>query len=303
MLRLFARGQREEQHFVELLRMIGCDVKTHDDQGQQFHFKEPKLGGHLAGSIDGLVLGLPEAPKTWHVAEFKTHNDDSFKKLVKQGVREAKFEHFAQMQLYMLWTGLDRALYLAVNKNDDSLYSERVAFDEICAEGLVAKAKAVIEAQEPLSKLHADPTWWQCKLCDFHALCHQNQLPEVTCRSCLHATPISGDHLDAHWTCARWGDANIPLEEQRKAHSCHRYLPALIPWADACDVNGEDVAYQLVDGRTFSNGEQYPAYLSVELKAIHPEAIGKVDDLRETFDARVVAHTLIDDDFQDDVPF
>ena len=33
-----------------------------------------------------LAIGLKEAPKTWHVAEFKTHSAKSFRDLVAKGV-------------------------------------------------------------------------------------------------------------------------------------------------------------------------------------------------------------------------
>ena len=43
-------------------------------------------GGHFGGSLDGVALGLLEAPKTWHVLEFKTHSVKSFADLVAKGV-------------------------------------------------------------------------------------------------------------------------------------------------------------------------------------------------------------------------
>ena len=46
-------------------------------------------------------LGIPEAPKTWHVLEFKTHNSKSFAKLEKEGVQKSNPMHYAQMQVYM----------------------------------------------------------------------------------------------------------------------------------------------------------------------------------------------------------
>ena len=48
-----------------------------------------------------MALGLLEAPKTWHVAEFKTHSAKSFAELVAKGVVLAKPQHAAQMQVYM----------------------------------------------------------------------------------------------------------------------------------------------------------------------------------------------------------
>ena len=88
MLRLFRRGQREEAAFVEDLRAIGVIVHDVDRDGRQFTVEAH--GGHFRGHLDGAAVGIPEAPGTWHVLEFKTHNSKSFDKLTKDGVRLAR---------------------------------------------------------------------------------------------------------------------------------------------------------------------------------------------------------------------
>src|SRR5574337_307878 len=71
MLRLFQRGHREEDWFAADLRSTGAQVHSVDPRtGQQFRFSA--VGGHVGGSMDGCALGLIEAPKTWHVVEYKT---------------------------------------------------------------------------------------------------------------------------------------------------------------------------------------------------------------------------------------
>jgi hypothetical protein len=86
-------------------------------------------GGHFGGSLDAVAIGLKEAPKTWHVVEFKTHSAKSFRELVAKGVALAKPQHWAQMQIYMHLTGITRALYVAVCKDTDDLHIERVRAD------------------------------------------------------------------------------------------------------------------------------------------------------------------------------
>ncbi len=307
MLRLFARGQREEEWFATLLKLAGCEVQLTDSNGQQFRFFEPELGGHCSGSLDGIASGIPEAPETFHVLEFKTHNAKSFAKLVKDGVQKSKPEHFGQMQLYMRWTDLDRALYLAVNKDDDSLYAERVAYDPAHADTLVNKARRVIEAQTPPSRLSDDPAFFTCKFCDFHGICHGRELPSVTCRTCLHSTPVVDTTVDAKWHCAKW-DGHIPIEESLKAQPCHRYIPALIPWAEAVDATDDgDVRYLIADGRQFMNGESQGAYASPELRDADPSLIGnpEVEELRAKADGRFikVAEAYEYCDTEEEVPF
>lgn len=312
MLRLFSRGHEEEDRFIRWMAMAGINVTNTDANGKQFNFAEPTCGGHFSGSIDGTAIGVPEAPKTWHLVEFKTHSDKSFKELCKSGVLKAKPEHFSQMQIYMKWSGLDRALYVAVNKNDDSLYCERVAFDASIADTLIVRAQRVITAQEPPARCSEDPSWYKCKFCEFHSICHGRievttgalgpvALPDAHCRTCLHSTPeLDGE---SRWSCARWS-CDIPVEGQREGCGEHRYIPALIAWAapiDASNVEGteivEDVLYEIVgeSHQSFVNGasspnEQVPHYPSQELKALHPLLIGNYDinELRESMGATVV---------------
>jgi len=109
-LRLFETGQLEEARVVRDLRRTGATVLEVDpESGRQWRVEAH--GGHFGGSLDGVALGLLEAPKTWHVLEFKTHSAKSFADLKRQGVRESKPRHFAQMQVYLHLTGMTRAMY------------------------------------------------------------------------------------------------------------------------------------------------------------------------------------------------
>lgn len=78
--------------------------------------------------------------------EFKTHAAKSFVDLVAKGVQRSKPQHYAQMQIYMRLTGMTRAMYLAVNKDNDDLYVERVEVDGDFADRLLAKAGRIIFA-------------------------------------------------------------------------------------------------------------------------------------------------------------
>lgn len=281
MLRLFDRGHREEPTFIAELRGIGCQVHDLDPStGEQFRFKA--LSGHAAGGIDGVALGLPEAPKTWHLLEFKTHNAKSFGALQKDGVAKAKPEHWAQMQIYMRWAGLERAQYLAVNKDTDDLYAERIHADPDAGERLERKAERVIFAAEPLPRISDDAAFYKCKGCAFHAVCHTSKLPAPNCRNCLHATPERDG--DGRWTCARHGGDEIPTDIQLEGCQQHRYIPALLArWGEAVDASeAEDwVEYRMKDGQTFRNGPWgVSSFLSSELHTVGPEILHHPDIVR-----------------------
>src|SRR5574340_720247 len=71
MIRLFNRGHLEEARFIALLLMIRCEVYQQDANGKQFRISH--ADGHVGGSGDGVVVGLPELGKIPALCEFKTH--------------------------------------------------------------------------------------------------------------------------------------------------------------------------------------------------------------------------------------
>lgn len=269
MLRLFEAGRQFEPRIVAELRSVG--VQVHEaDQATGAQFRVSAHGGHFGGSLDGAALGLPEAPKTWHVLEFKTHGDKSFAELLAKGVREAKPMHWAQMQVYMGLTGMDRAMYLAENKNTSALYQERVPADAEAFADLLSRAERVIKAAEPPARLSADPAWYQCKLCCFHAQCHGAEAPEVNCRTCAHATPeLDGDA--GRWSCAQHR-LDISDQVQRQACDGHRYIPILLErigrqGAVTKEADGNAaVQYITPEGMPFVNGAP-PGFTSAEIRA------------------------------------
>ncbi|MBX6324328.1 MAG: PD-(D/E)XK nuclease family protein, partial [Rhodospirillaceae bacterium] len=245
-LRLFETGQLEEARLVRNLRRTGATVLDLDPAtGRQWRVEA--LGGHFAGSLDAVALGLLEAPRTWHVVEFKTHSARSFAGLKRDGVRAAKPRHWAQMQVYMHLTGLTRALYVAVCKDTDEIHTERVRADPAEGERLLAKAKRVIEAPRPPARIADDPDWWECRLCEHRALCHDGAAAHVSCRTCLHATPVA----DGTWHCARWGTVLSP-RDQRQGCERHLYVPDLVP-GEVEDAGDDWVAYRLPDGGRWIN--------------------------------------------------
>lgn len=213
-LRLFNRGHLEEGRFIAMLLMIGCSVEQQDTQGKQIRISD--CNGHLGGSLDGEVLGIPDVPVGLRVlTEFKTHNDKSFQKLVKEGVRNSKFEHFVQMNIYMYKRGLPAALYLAVNKNDDKLHGEIVILDKEIAEQFLNRGSQIIYAESAPPKLNNSPGWFECSFCDFKGVCHNKEVPEKNCRTCAYSYPDqSGD-----WTCKQ-ADIPIALTKEQQHNGC-----------------------------------------------------------------------------------
>lgn len=271
MLRLFQTGHLEEPRLVDDLRRIGVDVRPTAPDGTQWRVSA--IGGHFGGSMDGACIGVPEAPKTWHVLECKTSNEKGFQKMAKEGVLLAKPQHWTQMQVYMGLTGMDRALYLMTNKNDDSIHSERVRFDKPEFDRIMAKAERLVRATEPPEKLSQDPSYYICKWCKFHSQCHKDHVPEVNCRTCAHSTPVV-DGTDGTWTCGveqgAPSPAVIPIEVQRTGCQAHRFIPIFLErTAKPVDYVDGAVVYETAKGGRFANGDgTQGTFTSQEIRTI-----------------------------------
>lgn len=253
-LRLFRRGQDEEERVVEDLRSAGLEVHDRDPEtGQQFRVLG--FGGHLGGSLDGACRGIPGRPTTWAVLEIKTSGAKPFKKLKASGVRVAKPEHFAQMQLYMEKTGMRLALYFAVCKDNDELYAEVVAHDQAEARQLLAKAEAILNADQPPPKIAESPAWFQCKWCDHRRHCHGEDAPLANCRTCVHATPELEEGEAGRWICEK---LCRPLSHDEQERGCqhHLYLPGLLNFAEVVEADpaGRWIEYKSEQGVHFRNG-------------------------------------------------
>ena len=247
LLRLFETGQLEEDRLVRNLRATGATVLEVDpDTGRQFRVEAH--GGHFGGSLDGVAIGLLEAPKTWHVLEFKTHSAKSFADLTAKGVVLSKPQHAAQMQIYMHLTGITRAFYVAVCKDTDALHIERIEADGAMAERLLEKAGRIIFAQHPPARISEDPAWFECRFCDHHGVCHGARFSAHHCRSCLHATPVEGG-----WHCARHERMLTPAD-QRFACLQHLYIPDLVP-GEVIDAGEDFVSYRMTDDSIWTDAE------------------------------------------------
>lgn len=254
---IFETGRRWEDRLLDDLVRAGIIVERIDPAtGKQFTVE--LASGWLRGKLDGRALEIPEAPKTLHVVECKSHKEKSYKELVKHappngdGLKKSKPDHYAQCQSYMHAQGLTRCLYLAVNKNTDERYAERVEYDAAYALQLEAKVGRVVRSDRAPSRLHDDPkskASFACGWCPALALCHERAWARINCRTCLHAALEDG----ANVRCTRSGEIRT-YQEQQVGCPSHRWLPDLVP-GEQIDVQGENIVYRLEDGRDWADEE------------------------------------------------
>lgn len=248
-LRLFETGDREESRIVANLRAIGVTVWDRDpDTGKQIAFSSQ--GGHFGLSLDGVGTGFAESTAL-HTLEYKTMNDKAFKAISKDGLQKSKPVYWAQCQVGMHLADIDRCYFFAVNKNDDSIYAERVKLDKAEAMMLIAKAGRVIFAEKPPAKINDNPAFFLCKFCDYWDVCHGGRPPDVNCRTCAHATP----EQNGTWSCAAGKAFGTACEG-------HLYNPYAMPWPIS-DAGDDWIEYtDAVTGEVIRNAGNSEAILA-----------------------------------------
>ena len=244
-LSIFRTGDRWEEVLVDDLERIGVTVWGQQDRIRLAH-------GFIRGKCDGKAVGVPEAPKTEHLCEFKSSNDAGFKDITRQGCKAAKPIHYGQVQIGMHAFGLSRALYLVVNKNDDSRYAERIEYDAEYCLRQIARCERIIFNDQPPARISENALFFGCRFCKHHGVCHEGVWPRASCRTCLHATPERGG--DCHWSCARWSKP-LSIDEQKAGCGAHLFLPPLVPGEQVgVDEEAETVTYRLANGELWVDG-------------------------------------------------
>lgn len=208
LLRLFNRGHLEEARFLAMLDILP-DVKLYatDTNGGQFRLSD--FGDHLGSALDGVAVGLPDAPAPC-LLEFKTANDKSFAKTVKEGMRKAQPVHHVQIQTCMFYYNLSHCLYMVVNKNTEELHAEIIEYDAGVAEYSRNRAHHIIFSDAAPRRLpNAGPGWHECRFCDHKGVCLSKEPADLNCRSCTHSRPLSV----GGWHCAKH-DTDLTKEAQ-----------------------------------------------------------------------------------------
>ena len=59
-------------------------------------------------------------------------------------MKKEKPEHYAQMQLYMKYGNMKKALYFSVCKDNDKIHTELIDFNKEDAEAYLLKAKELV---------------------------------------------------------------------------------------------------------------------------------------------------------------
>lgn len=216
----------------------------------QFPMTTPE--GHIGGYADGACFGVLEAPETWHMLEIKTHSSNSFGKIRAQGIQQAKPQHWVQCHVGMRLLGLDRCLYIAVNKDNDDMIYTRIRLERDLADAAIARGNEIAFAEEAPPRIAEDPDSEDCQYCPFNNMCFSvsEAVPEVSCRSCVWAQAING----GGWHCSRH-HKELSVQAQKDACDRHLYIPSMFPDHEVLEGTEDYVEYtQVGSGIIWRNG-------------------------------------------------
>ena len=173
-LRTFDIGHCLEDLVAEWLRVAGFDLKTKNENGEQFGFStaDGRIKGHVDGKIvdvsDNLKQFFLHFPLLW---ECKTLNSKSWQETAKKGLMLTKPIYYAQVQLYMAYLELEQCLFTALNKD--------IPFDSEAAQKYSDRAVQIIKAtenNEQMPCISSDPSFFKCKMCGFRNVCRQSEI-------------------------------------------------------------------------------------------------------------------------------
>ena len=255
-LKRFEDGHRTEQLVIDRLRAVdGITLISELQDGNQIGYKDHD--GHFSGHLDGDILGILQAPKTPHVLEVKCCSEKKFNELKKavvelgekQALKKWNPVYYSQAQTYCHYHNRTRHYLVVATPGGRDWIGVRTDYDAAHAIHEIAKAKRIIQSQEPLDRLSNDASYFECRYCSFAGVCHKGDMPDRTCRSCVHSSPIAS----GEWHCARWGK-KLTLDEQLAACPAHLLLPGFVP-GEVIEATDKSITYRLKSGAIWTDSE------------------------------------------------
>jgi len=179
-LRRFQDGHDTEAKIISWLEMLPHLELHTESMGKQYGFSD--LDDKFKGHYDGVIRGIPQAPKTWHILEIKATKQQLFNKLKKlitkvgekNALEEWNEQYYAQAMLYCHYEGITRHLTIVSTPGGRELLTLRTNANPTYAKALRGKAQRLLGATSPPQKI-GGPDWYQCKWCNFYDMCQGNK--------------------------------------------------------------------------------------------------------------------------------
>lgn len=245
MKRILRLGHIIEDEVAQYIRAAeGIELHVIDPQtNRQYSWK--LLGGHFAGSCDGMLRGHPSAPLKWHVWEMKTAKAERYKELEKLGWEKWDAAYYGQSHCYMGASGIDRHISTTYNKNTSALHWDRTRFKPNLWAMYQLDAQNMLTTREIPESPYV-PTDYRIKRWkspEYQEAYWGRTLPKPHCRNCKHAQILFDG--DKRWHCTRRQEDRSPAQ-QRVGCELHLYMQTFMTQALANEIedHGTIVRYE-----------------------------------------------------------
>lgn len=191
----------------EISKHSGNQVKPMKQDEHRFSI----INGHFTGKTEAIAVITEDAtPVEFVVFVWASPTGLKFRDVSEAGLERGKPEQYKILCALAHNLGIPRAIYVAYNKNDDSVYIEVITADIETAEAVNKRAESVIYATMPPPRISETAAWHTCKACPANDICHPVETEPVvrrSCWTCKNAYP----YPDGVWHCGHF-NAVIPAE-------------------------------------------------------------------------------------------
>lgn len=157
----FERGNWEEERILQHVKR--CDFRVEATQ-------MPLEVGSLKGHLDAIIRDLSD--NSLYVLEIKTMMQKYFKDWVKRGVQETHHTYWVQCQCYMGMTGIDTAILIVRNIDNEELQEEIITFNDKVYKAHLEKAKRIDKAKiAPMGMTALKKKHYSCAWCKYEDEC------------------------------------------------------------------------------------------------------------------------------------
>jgi len=257
-LKNFRDGHRTEDLLIDDLRGVeGLTIVDRDpESGKQIEVSD--FDGHFQGHLDFEVLGLKQAPKTWHVGEIKCSSQkkfDEFRKIKnKFGEKQTLFNwnmtYFVQAQLYMAYRGRKRHWTVVGSAGGRDWTSCRTDYDREQAEYYMNRAERIIYEPDIIpQRISEAQDFWLCRFCEFNGPCHQEEKVTRNCRTCIWGQAGKAQS----WDCKKH-ETKRTIAEQMAGCEDQLYRPTLVAGV-VTEIGDDYIEYTTSNGTWTDKGQ------------------------------------------------
>lgn len=226
--RLFNRGHREEPMVFEMLRGTGWQVYDKDPSTEK-QYRMRGVAGHYGGSVDAVAIpperfGIGNVPI---LVSVKTSKAGSiFNKMRDEPINVSAPNYWAQENGYGYGFGINWAMWIIVNKNDDEIAVKIQKLDPNYGRQLEQKAERIVFADKPLERISKSPAMSTCTNCFFKEHCHKGKQTDKNCRSCSQSVPMNepASNGSGQWFCTN-PKYNAIIPEHIIMNGCDDWSP------------------------------------------------------------------------------